>query len=1683
MKKYGLLSLKILLWIIGSVIFLVLLVFVLIEVPAVQNFARKKAVTYLQNKIGTKVEINHISLDLPKMVVLEDVYFEDQKRDTLLAGDTLKVDISMMKLLNNEVEINEIDLRGITANIQRTLPDSAFNFDYIIKAFVSEQKKPEQPQDTTSSMKFSVEKINLDRIRTRFKDAVTANDVAVYLGHFDTRIKDFDLDKMKFGIPKITLSGLNATIIQSKPAATPEPLAKDEAESNEPINMALQLGTIDLKKIKVDYQNAVSAMKAKVNLGSVEVESDKLDLKGQNIALKTLNLNNSDIQFSLGKKEEAKVVAKEAGKEVQTQANSWKLSLANLNLADNNIQFDNYNLPVQKRGLDFAHLNIKDFTLDAEDFIYAIDTIAGKINNGSFTEKSGFNLTKFTTNFFYGKHEAYLNDLDIQTPVTRLQNQIRVSYPSIESLSSNLGALSIDANLDNSRLGFHDILALVPTLASTDPFRKNPNAILNINGEVKGQLKNLTIPYLQISGLGNTKVDASARITGLPDVNKSIFDIRINNFSTTRTDIAGFIPAGTLPANIRLPETFNLKGTFAGAIADFNTNLDLNSSYGSAKAIASFNSEIKGRETYKANVKIFNFNAGRLIAQEKTIGRITLAANVVGTGTNPKNLTADLSAKVIKAVYNGYTYRNLNVKATSKNRAITAKANMNDPNLDFDLSARASMNKKYPSVALTLNLDSVNLQNLHFTKDDMRFHGKVVADVPTADPDYLNGKIQLTNLLYAKGPDRYQLDTVSVVSTASADSSSLHLKSEALSANIAGDYKLSEIGTAFESLINRYFSVNPASNTTKYSPQQFTFNAQFVNAPIVSKLVPDLKEMANVNLGGNFDSRNGTFKLDATAPKVNYAGNILSNLRLNINTAEEKLSYSLKLDQISSSQLQLINTSIGGDVQNDVLTTDVQVRDKNNKQHYRIAGSLKSIPDAFVFSLQPDGLILNYQPWTVSTDNAIQFGKKGIDARNFVISMGNQQLKINTNPPGANNPLAVDFSNFKIETLTQIAKKDSLLLGGTINGNVLVRNLQTTPVFTSDLTIGDFNFRGDTVGNIALKVNNERENTFAAKVDITGNGNQVGLDGYYFTQNSSFDLDLNIGKLNLKSIQGFTMGSLTQASGSLNGKLDITGTADAPKIRGDINFDNTAFNISMFNSYYKVNDKISFTDDGIEFNDFTITDSANNTLDVDGTVFTKTYTDYRFGLTVSADNFQVLNSTAKNNELYYGQLFINTRLNIGGDMAQPSVDGSLKINPKTKLTVVLPQTNPAIEERKGIVEFVDKDNPNLAKTLTSKVDSSENQSEITGMDVAVNITIDKEAEFNLIVDAANGDFLKLRGEAELSGGIDPSGKTSLTGTYEMEEGAYELSFNFLRRRFDIKPGSTITWNGDVMDANLDVTAIYVAETAPLDLVQAQLGDAAPAALNIYKQKLPFEVHLNMKGELMKPAITFDIVLPEKNYNVSSDVTNNVETRLTQLKTEPSELNKQVFALLLLNRFVSDNPFKSSAGGGGVESLARQSVSKILSQQLNNLAGDLIGGVELNFDLESSEDYTTGELKNRTDLNVGLSKRLLNDRLQVTVGSNFELEGPQQPNRNTSNIAGNVEIEYQLSKDGRYLLRAYQKNEYQVALQGQVIETGVGFVITMDYNKFKQIFAKAKTEEEKKRRREERKARRKANENG
>jgi hypothetical protein len=1056
-----------------------------------------------------------------------------------------------------------------------------------------------------------------------------------------------------------------------------------------------------------------------------------------------------------------------------------------------------------------------------------------------------------------------------------------------------------------------------------------------------------------------------------------------------------------------------------------------------------------------------NFDLGEVI-KNSSVGKITVKANVKGTGLNLKTATANVNGFMKKGILNDYAYQNLTVKGAIINGRYTTTARINDPNLEFDLVSKGTFNAAYPQINVQMNVVMADLQKLKFNSQPFKMRGQFDADLSTADIDYLNGTITAHHLLMVNEKGQFQMDSIQVVSTASAKKNTLKIQSQFLKADVNGKYQLSEISTVITNSIAKYYNISPSSKKKTIKPQQFDFTIRVSDDPIVTNLFPQIKQLEPININGRYNSVNDTIVLNAYIPKLVYEENTISNGFIKINTENNALVYKASIGEIQNEQFRLPNTQIEGDVKNNLMTYKLQLKDKNAVDQYVVAGTLKSINGDTEIYLLPQNLLLNYQQWTLSENNSIRLGDKGIYANDFILRNGNSVITLQSQFERMNAPLVIRFSDFSIETISHMVQKEALAFGGIINGEATIENATTQPIFTSDLTIKGFTFKKEIVGDIHLNVHNKIANTYSVESTLTGQGNNVTLNGIYQNSNGNFDLNLNLIQLNIASIQPFTLEQLTKGSGHLSGKFNIKGTAAAPKVIGDLQFHNGAFTVTKLNSAFELlNDKITFTEEGMEFKNFSLTDSDKNTLKLRGKIDTPNYRDYAFNLRINGDNFRVTNSTAKDNDLYYGKLYVDTNLRIKGDLNRPIVDGSIKVNDNTKLTIVLPQSDPSIADREGIVEFIDQDAPPIDKRLMIAMDSI-SQTQFKGMNVSVNIEVDKDAELTLVIDKGNGDYLKLKGEAQLTGGIDESGKTTLTGRYELKEGTYEMTFNFLKRKFEIRDGSYILWTGEPTTADINITAVYNTKTAPLDLLDDQLGNVSPSVRNTYKQRIPFETHLKMKGELLKPEISFDIILPEGNYNVSSEIVSNTRIKLEQLRQQPSELNKQVFALLLLNRFIGENPFATEFGAG---TLAKQSVSKIMSQQLNNLAGDLIKGVELDFDLEASDDYTTGAKENRTDLNVGVSKRLLDDRLKVTVGSSFGIEGPEQTNRETTNIAGDVSLDYQLSKDGRYMLRAYRKNEYQVALQGQVIETGVAFIITMDYNKFRELFQRSDEQKE------------------
>ncbi|XZF15109.1 translocation/assembly module TamB domain-containing protein [Chitinophagaceae bacterium MMS25-I14] len=1673
MRKF----LKILLYILGVLLIVIAGAVIWLQTPSGKRFVKNKALSYLRGKLKTEVQIGSIDYRLPKMIELQDVLFKDQSKDTLLSARKLRVDINMLALISKKVVVQKLELEGIRANVNRTIPDTNYNYTYIINAFTGTPKAPgakdvKKANDTSSSLSFDVDKINLKDIHIRFDDYTGGMRLALDLATLNLSLKKVDPSKMEFGIKKLYVDGLKANFSQDTSYLPP----KTDTTPSQPLRLAAN--EIEINKTSFTYNNNLSKFLFDIKLGNLLLQPKTIDLEHQLLDIKKLGISNTSIKISMGKKA---APPQNTTASPDTTSNNWRVFLANNELSGISFKMDDENSPRQKSGMDYSHLNVQNLALNAEDVSYTADTISGDIKHFTAREQSGFNLYELRTRFAYHSKGAYLRNLFLQTDQTILRDYLEIGYPSLASLRTRMQDMQLKVNLQKSIVGFKDLLVFVPTLQQQEFFRKNRNGHLKLEATLLGTLGNLDIKKMYIAGLGRTEAMINGKLRGLPESNNLVYDLNIQKLQSSRNDLEALLPAG-VQQQFRLPDAFGITGHVTGTIKDYHTQLMLVSTDGNAY-INGFvmMSPGKNRERYDMYLRADRLNLGRILKKEDQMGAVTANLTVKGYSFDVKTMTASVQGAVQSASFNGYTYNHIQLKGNVARKQGKLDLTSADPNLRMALNATASFREKYPAILADLNIDSADLQKLKLYDDQFKLRAKIHADIPVLNMDYPQATVVINHPTMLLENKRYFLDSMYLVSAPGADSSQhIELHTKIAQARIEGHTPLSRIGDIIQEHISRHYAAlhqTPpagkqkgtavASKTKLPASYDLSVNAVVQDGPMLHAFLPDLKVIDTVHIDATINPQKLT--LNAGLARLVYGNNHIRGVQVNVDETDSALTYKAYVRKFSQSKIQLVNTSVSGQVNNNLITANVNIKDDANKDRFALSATLQQQGKDNVLELG-NHLLLDYKEWTVASPNKIVFASAGFYIQNFAISSNDESISINSESPTYNAPLTASIKNFHLADITKmISKSDTLLADGTLNGDVKLQQIKPEMMLQAQLQIKDLAVLRDTIGDLTVNAHNTDASTINTDVALKGHDNDITIKGNYYMQpvsGNSFELTLALNALSLKSVEGLAMGQIKNSSGYLRGQLQVKGTTAAPAITGELRTDQLVTTVSMLNAdYHMPSEKITLSQKGLTFNNFNILDSAGNKLTISGDIVTQDMSNITLDLSVKARQWRVLHSTAKDNKIFYGDVYLTTNINITGDATAPDIDGNLNILKGTAFTFVLPEKNPDVENTEGIVSFIDQRDTDRYKVLQPTTDTIKRVALSVGSDVNVNIGIDREAEFNIIIDQGTGDYVKVKGEAALNASVTPGGDLGLTGSYDLKSGAYQLNYNTLKRKFNIQSGSTIIFSGDPLDATLDITAVYTANASPYDLVEKQVPD--PSQLNYYKQRLPFDVDLKLTGAIMQPSIGFDIQLPDnRTYRLSTDGVDLVRGRLTQLRNEPSEMNKQVFALLLLNRFVGEDPFASSSGTSA-EFLAKQSVSRFISDQLNQYASSLIKGVDLNLDLQSSEDYTTGQRQERTDLNISASKQLLNDRLTVTVGNDFELSGPQSTggDQHISGIPGNLSADYKLSADGKYTVRAYRTDQDAGALEGYVTETGINFIVSLDYNKFKNLFHKKRRRRE------------------
>ncbi|MEN7546636.1 translocation/assembly module TamB domain-containing protein [Rapidithrix thailandica] len=1616
---------------------LLLAIYLLLQVPIVQSLVLEKAEQILEEQLQTEVKIGRLQIDLPSSIAIKELLVRDLSKDTLLYAGNISCDPYLWDLTRQRISLGNVQLQNLTGKLKRNVQDSTFNFQFIIDAFSDSVKTAKPEAKEPSPWQFVLTNGTLENIRFVFEDPVSGTDFSTQLGTLVLDIDEFDLNANRIALKDIILENTNASLAFSEVVKAVETEVQDTSTEAS--------GMIDIDVHRLTLRNSSFEMSGpgkntmQVKIGEFSGTLERLNLPAREVIIDELELSNS--RFEMGS-----VASKDTVAEPFEGLNlEWKLHAQTISLSGNEVNLKQLDAPQKGQGFDPGHIYLTDMATQLEDIYVHQDTVSAILAGLSFQEQGGLSVNALKGDLFLNRKQAHVHKFLLKTPHTLLQTSTALNFPSLAALADSLEGLVMDCSIPPSYIGISDIRYLMGNQWDSLGFGISPTGTVHFSGEVKGGIKNLQINSLNAHGLDSFSLALHGKMKEVLSVDAMEMDLVLDSLTATRS----FLNSLVAESPVLFPKSNHLKGKLKGTLGNMKGSLAYASDMGQASIELQIKPEDKS-ERFDTQIALSDFQIGKVLRQDSLLGKMSVDLTAWGYNVLEDSRKVFWEGNLPLLQLNRYDYSTLTLSGEYGDSTLIAAIEVGEEDLTAKVQSRVEIKDTIPVISLTAEIEKANITELNWSEEELRMHTRLQAELEGNSMDVMKGFVQLNDFHLFYDQDPLDLSIIRLEVDNSPSNTAVALGSEAFDGRIEGNFAFSEMPKVIKSHITGYL-IQEDSNQHAHQLEMKLAVSDPVK--VIKPFAHELDSMAPLNLYAFLNTEKNSFDLDLSLPNVQYGDLKLDSLKSLVQVTNKGLEYLLGFSSLQGTSFKLHHTQANGLLKRDSMSLALYIADSVGTSRFGVQGALSIQDSSYSVHLDPNGFLIDYVPWMVPVDNALHFSKGSLRVHNFSLTHQQQRILIESQQGEEASWLTVGFQQFDLSLVKRILNSEDLI-GGILEGKVSFAILPEFFGLEGDLNIHQLAVLGDTLGNLALQAEMPNPEHIIFDTQLKSAKNDIQAKGQLNNKEKDpLDLALTIHHLDLQSLSGILEETLGDLSGSVQGHLNLKGELPLPQ-RGDgeFTFVKTGFNFKMLNTYFTVDQqKLRYQDRKMLFDQFTLIDKREKQARVDGNITLDEGFNLLLGLDVHTDDFLVLNTTQEDNDLYYGTILLTSDGKIRGTAENPIIDMSIRLNEGSQLTYVLPEEELEAVHGAGVVQFVEK---NAEKELVP-VEEDSLSSLISGIGIDLNTTIeiDQATGLNIIVDPKAGDHLNMTGGGTLNFKMDPLGDMKLTGVYQIENGEYQFTFyDLIKKNFTIRQGSSIIWNGDPMNATMDITASYETRTAPYGIMN-RISDSEREA---YRKKYWFDVNLNLDEELLEPDISFDIQISDKN----SD--GRVSTALRSLNEDESELNKQVFALLLFDSFIST---ASSSGGGMNDMMAsttRNSVSGILTDQLNNLSDKLITGVDLNFDLQSYEQNTESGKQEVTELGVQLKKQFLNDRLEVNVGGNVELSG----NKTDSNtgFAENIVIEYKLTKDGRYRLKVFRNNQYDVIVDGQVIVNGVSLLFTKDYNRWKDLFRKKKKQE-------------------
>ncbi len=1304
---------------------------------------------------------------------------------------------------------------------------------------------------------------------------------------------------------------------------------------------------------------------------------------------------------------------------------------------------------------DYYHFRLAGINGKVRNFWQRRDTIGLDIE--SLTAKdvaTGLRVKSLSSGFRYTKHDMVLSNLKAKIGESFVSDSLVFKYKSPDDFSDFNQKVEMSARLSNSVISTQDLSFFAPSL-------KDWFETYELSGNFNGTVDDFRFNRFRLRTGKNTFLAGNLSMKGLPEVDETFTDLRLKSSFVNPEDLKFYTGKAAADA-LNNFGVMDISGSFTGFFRNFVTRGNIRTHQGFVQADMQMElpEDSLQQARYRGHIKTSNFDLGKLIGQSAYVQKIDIDGSFEGEGFDVNKAKLDLDATIPRIGILGYNYVNLKTKGHFEKKKYAGSLSVRDPHLIFNVTGKVDLTKRQEIVDLEALLAKANFLQLKLTPYPLDISSEAAMHFKGFDFDNFLGSIFLKNLRVLYKDERMDLNEVSLESHVEKGVKKLNFKSPLANASLEGSFRYRKFIEDSRDLVDEYirlirnktdFNRNDFISQRRKNAVEYKINADIdiLNPnPFLDLLDQPISvsENTRINVQMQF-GKTEMVMINTHIDSIRIKDYALYQTDIDLSSVKtleradvlaELYVYSQRQDW--NSQVETEDLMLDGVWEDGKINFKLLADEQQSSNLARIFGSVHFHPQTTEIQLENSYLSLVDRIWKINNENKIEISDTGtVRFENVELENENQNLSVRGFLTG--NPedtLEIRASNFEISTLRPLTKQD---IRGLVDARIFITNLTDSPLYEGFLDVDSLEYNQFLIGDFAGKAD---WNQNQKHLDIEGTLSRdqqkvVSLKGHFDPGESSpLYLKAAVSRLNIQFLNIFIGNYVSNLRGFGTGDVLIRGSFSKPVLTGTLQVSEGQVKINYLNTTYFFNHPVTFLPNEIHADGVVLLDENGQEARLGRAALSHQFFD-RFFVMLEGRlrQFTVFNRVQKPGEIYYGTAMCSGDLFIQGSFNDISIKANAITNKGTR--IFIPLEGSASESiREEFISFQTK----KIRDERSRVDTVASV-KLSGIKMEFNLEVTDEAYGEIIFDKKAGDIIRANGSGKIKMIIDTKGEFSVIGQYVIKKGDYHFTtYNLVNKDFDIKPGSTITWNGPVLEGSMDILAEYNlnASLAPLAANDPQIQERPES-----KRRYPVVVRMRLTEQLLKPDIGLDLEI--KDYPRNSDLNYYVQAFQSRVATDEQELNRQVFSLMIFRMFAPMGDFVQTSG------ISYSSFSDLVSNQLSSWLSQFDENLEVSVDLNGLSGSALSNFQLR------FSYTLLEGRLRLTRDGGFT---NAQNQTSALSIAGDWSLEYMLSRDGIFRVKMFHKINQNLILSGlnnNNTTQGASLLYTQSFNRISEILPK------------------------